>query len=528
MTAVADYIDRFYNRTRRHSHLGGVSPEQFEVAHNVRRKGVHESLGSPAAELAHQGPHRLARRGAHEVELRPDVRCPPRLREPDTSDVHEFLGTPWPVVKRSSVAASRRPVTRRMTLRSVSVIGGVFNLALASLALAGCQSRTETSYLMAWAGDSDRQDSDFLAVLDVAPNSNQYGRIIATVPVGERSTTPHHTEHSFTPGHPLFASGYAGNRIFRFDLSTPSQPRLLGAVPALSRLAFSHSFERLPNGNVLATMQAKNADYDAPGGLAEFRDDGSVIRWGSAASGDVDSAALRPYSLAAVPQHDRVVTASARMGLPAWHPRSDGFEHEHTGLHIQLWKLSDLSLLRTVSLAAPEGQDVNLSPYEPRVLEDGRTVLVATARCGLYRVRGLDADSFGADLVYRFDGSGCAVPLRVGRYWIQGVRTTRRVVVLDVSDPGAPILVSQVQFDERQGPHWLALDPAGTRIVVVNNPQVETRIWMLNFDRSNGQVSFDERFRDSGSKRLGVSFDRTDWPHGKSGPAIPHGTVFVQ
>jgi len=29
---VADYIDGFYNATRRHSHLGGVSPEQFEAA----------------------------------------------------------------------------------------------------------------------------------------------------------------------------------------------------------------------------------------------------------------------------------------------------------------------------------------------------------------------------------------------------------------------------------------------------------------------------------------------------------------
>jgi putative transposase len=29
---VADYIDRSYNATRRHSHLGGVSPEQFEAA----------------------------------------------------------------------------------------------------------------------------------------------------------------------------------------------------------------------------------------------------------------------------------------------------------------------------------------------------------------------------------------------------------------------------------------------------------------------------------------------------------------
>jgi putative transposase len=27
---VFDYIEAFYNRTRRHSHLGGVSPEAFE------------------------------------------------------------------------------------------------------------------------------------------------------------------------------------------------------------------------------------------------------------------------------------------------------------------------------------------------------------------------------------------------------------------------------------------------------------------------------------------------------------------
>ncbi len=29
---ISDYIDSFYNRTRRHSHLGGVSPEQYEIA----------------------------------------------------------------------------------------------------------------------------------------------------------------------------------------------------------------------------------------------------------------------------------------------------------------------------------------------------------------------------------------------------------------------------------------------------------------------------------------------------------------
>jgi putative transposase len=33
---VADYIDRFYNGTRRHSYLDGVSPEQFEALHKRR------------------------------------------------------------------------------------------------------------------------------------------------------------------------------------------------------------------------------------------------------------------------------------------------------------------------------------------------------------------------------------------------------------------------------------------------------------------------------------------------------------
>jgi transposase InsO family protein len=38
---VADYIDAFYNGTRRHSHLGGLSPDVFEATQKVQRRGVH-------------------------------------------------------------------------------------------------------------------------------------------------------------------------------------------------------------------------------------------------------------------------------------------------------------------------------------------------------------------------------------------------------------------------------------------------------------------------------------------------------
>ena len=34
--ALFGYLETFYNRTRRHSHLGGVSPEQFKLAQKPR------------------------------------------------------------------------------------------------------------------------------------------------------------------------------------------------------------------------------------------------------------------------------------------------------------------------------------------------------------------------------------------------------------------------------------------------------------------------------------------------------------
>lgn len=38
---VSGYIEGFYNPTRRHSHLGGISPIDFEAAHRSRRPSVH-------------------------------------------------------------------------------------------------------------------------------------------------------------------------------------------------------------------------------------------------------------------------------------------------------------------------------------------------------------------------------------------------------------------------------------------------------------------------------------------------------
>jgi hypothetical protein len=63
---------------------------------------------------------------------------------------------------------------------------------------------------------------------------------------------------------------------------------------------------------------------------------------------------------------------------------------------------------------------------------------------------------------------------------------------------------------------------------MVNEPgeAVERRLWMLWVDPATGQLSLDHGFRDAGSDRPGIAFDRTTWPHGATGNAVPHGTVF--
>ena len=49
---ISDYIESFYNRTRRHSHLSGMSPEQFEAAFK-RRPDAPVILGTPGSSKKH-------------------------------------------------------------------------------------------------------------------------------------------------------------------------------------------------------------------------------------------------------------------------------------------------------------------------------------------------------------------------------------------------------------------------------------------------------------------------------------------
>lgn len=391
-----------------------------------------------------------------------------------------------------------------------------------------------SSYLFVWAGDASRQSTDFLAVIDANPSSPNYGRIVRTVPVDATGIMPHHTEYEFPHDNMLIANGWVAGRTFIFDLSQPLKPRLAGQFQDRAGYCFPHSFVRLPNGHVLATFQSHGEGYAPGGGLVELEENGSVVRSASAVDSAVDKDLIWPYSLALVPQRDLAVSTSTPMGMPDWAKLPAGSWplkkiNQQVTAQVQIWRVSDLHLLSTVSLPPDSDGKHNQWPAEPRLLPDG-SVYVNTFSCGLFRMKDVNGPRPSAELVYAFPGGDsehtmCSVPVVIGHYWIQTVAALPGLIALDVSHPEKPVEVSRLTLDPHfPMPHWLAADRKGNRLVVTGDG--ESWVLLARFDPDKGTLSLEQSFREAGETVPGISFDRQEWPHGKGGRAIVHGALF--
>jgi len=149
--------------------------------------------------------------------------------------------------------------------------------ALLILTVSPVLSAEPSDLLYVWAWDKDGRDSDFLAVIDVAESSPTYGSIVHSVPAGVVGFA-HHTEHQMTDPTGLFVNSFSAGRTFVMDMTEPARPRIAAELGAVGDFAFPHSFERLTNGNVLATFQRSASRPDEPGGLVELDRNGNFIR----------------------------------------------------------------------------------------------------------------------------------------------------------------------------------------------------------------------------------------------------------
>ncbi|MFZ0284224.1 MAG: hypothetical protein WAL32_03255, partial [Terriglobales bacterium] len=216
------------------------------------------------------------------------------------------------------------------------------------------------SYLFVWAGDDAKKSSDFLAVLDANPKSPHYGQAVASVAVPGPSGTPHHTEATMPADGFLLANAFESGRTILFDLRDPLHPSVVTSFGDLDGYMHPHTYIRLANNNILATFQYHGGDDPKSdgGGLVEFSERGHLLRSSSAMDPAMKAELFRPYSLVAVPALDRVVSTNTSM-----HRLTDGDTRT-----VQIWRLSDLKLLKTLVLPpGPRGTEQKL-PGEPRLL----------------------------------------------------------------------------------------------------------------------------------------------------------------
>jgi hypothetical protein len=383
-------------------------------------------------------------------------------------------------------------------------------------------------YLFVWSGDQAKAGKDFIAVIDADPASAGYGHLVTSMATDQAGVMPHHTEYEMPVGGMLFANDFGAGRTFVVDLKNPIRPHVAAQFSELDGFAFPHSFVRLPNGHVLATFQyragampmhgdmmdgAMERSGALNGGLVEVDDSGRAVRSASNADPAFPDAALQPYSLAILPKIDRFVLTNSPMN-------NDGLLRSTTA---QLWRLSDLKLIKTFRLDPGEQLYAHLSPEEARVGPDG-AVYIQTLACGLQRVSGLAEDQPKAQLVHTFPGSWCGVPTFVGHYLVQSVPDIHGFIVLDMADGTHPREVSRLVISPDYAPHWTGVDKETGRIVITSGREGD-RTYLLRLDQKNGALSIDTSFRGEDGQP-GFSFAKRKWPHGWTGAGKPHGAVF--
>ena len=366
-------------------------------------------------------------------------------------------------------------------------------------------------YLFAWTGDAARKGDDFLAVIDADPLSRSYGHLMTTLITDQQTMLAHHTEYTMPASGMLFANDHDAGRSFIFDLRDPLHPQVATSFTDMAGYMHPHSYLRLPNGHVLATFQHAHHGDGASGGLVEIDDQGKVIRSSGSADPAFPNALLTPYSLVVLPELDRVVSTDSSMHL----------ENIFQGVTYQVWRLSDLKLLKTSYFEVGENRYAQISPEEPRLGPDG-SVFVQTLGCGIERITAVNTDAPQSQLVHTFPGNWCGVPSIVGHFLIQSVPATHGLIVLDIANAEKPVEVSRVKISDTYEPHWTGWDAKTQRLAVTGS---EPRLYLMKFDQTTGAISMDETFHDSDGKP-GFNFADRDWPHHWKGTGKPHGVVF--
>jgi methanethiol oxidase len=194
----------------------------------------------------------------------------------------------------------------------------------------------QEKYLYVFCVDADARDNDFVAVIDVDPDSTRYGTILHTLDLGTKGNETHHWGYTDDRTR-IWAGGLFSSRIWILDVaSDPSRPRVekvIEDIPQVSGLSGPHTYYALPGRMLISFLGSGSGGL--PAGMAEFTNDGKFIR-------RIDQPEKAPYGydVAIKPGLNRMVSSSFTP-LRNYHKPLAQMDLKDFGSELVVWDFKD-------------------------------------------------------------------------------------------------------------------------------------------------------------------------------------------
>jgi selenium-binding protein 1 len=396
--------------------------------------------------------------------------------------------------------------------------------------------REEVVYVAGLYTGTGVQEPDFLAVVDVHPESDTYSHIIYRLPMPNVGDELHHYGwqvcssacHSTLRRANLVVPGFRSSRVHIVDVATdPRQPRLHKVIePAelIKKTGYTapHTIHCMPGGIVTISMLG-DAEGNAPGGFAVLDASSFEVlgRW-EHDKGDMEF----NYDFWYQPRQN--VMLSSEWAAPNTFQPGFNLEDVRAGKYghrIHIWDLAQRTKTQTIDLGAN-----GLVPLEVRWLHNPEATegfVAATLSSTLWHVHKQNG-GWAADQVMAVEGkdlAGWPIPVP-GLITDQVISMDDRFLYCsnwlhgdlrqyDISNPAQPRLTGQLwlgglekkgRLGERVldgGPQMLQLSMDGRRLYVTNSlysswdnqfyPDLAS--WLLKVDiAADGTMRLDEGF----------------------------------
>ncbi len=386
------------------------------------------------------------------------------------------------------------------------------------------ERQAKTLYI--WAGDQARLAPDFLAVINFDEDSENYGKVIKTVPVpppGNVGNEPHHC-HLSADKTVLACGGLLSllrgqNGIFFFDVSEARNPRFLFSTSG-SESSITDDFLPLESGGFLVS-QMGSCTGGTPGRVAEFDRDLDMVReWPV----HPPHHGFNPHGISARPDLNLMVTSDFIM------PSStlDDFQGDpKLRGSIRVWNFQAREITKTIQIADAVGtMDVKLIPGDPQGraftagMFDGLVYLVNTREGTAHAV--FDCEDIVPHIEVQVRGGMVqllAMP-RSGDRLLFASFQAGQVGMLDVSNPEHPFQTGIVNLGVDTGPHNIVLTDDDKRLVVTDYFLNEDDFGKIHFEGDHRvHVIRVHRNHLELDRRFDVDFNTAF----STGPARPHG-----